>query len=139
MPPLHEPKLTDLVSKAVADAKRLANAQMALVKTEMAASSGKVGLGAGLGIATAAMATFAVLFLLLTLAFVLVALGLPVWAGMLIVAVLLLIGAAITGLLARKNLQEATPPNLAIAEFEKTKAALSGSPMPVEAPKVAGP
>ena len=139
MPPLHEPKLTDLVSKAVADAKRLANAQMALVKTEMAASSGKVGLGGGSGISTAARATFAGLCLLLPLACVLVALGLPVWAGMLIVAVLLLIGAAITGLLARKNLQEATPPNLAIAEFEKTKAALSGSPMPVEAPKVAGP
>jgi hypothetical protein len=59
---------------------------------------------------------------------VLVALGLPVWAGMLIVAVLLLIVGTITGLLAKKNFEEAKPPAVAMAEFEKTKAALSGKP-----------
>ena len=57
---------------------------------------GKIGKGAGLGIATAFIATFAILFLLLTIAFVLVALGLPIWAGMLIVFVLLVIGGAVT-------------------------------------------
>ena len=68
----------------------------------MSATGGKVGKGAGLGIATAGIAIFAILFLLLTLAFVLVALGLPIWAGMLIVGVLLIIAGTITGLLAQE-------------------------------------
>lgn len=130
MPPLpqHQPSIKDLVTKTVADAQRLAKAQAALFQSEIAATGGKVGKGAGLGIATAGIAIFAILFLLLTLAFALVALGLPIWAGMLIVGVLLIIAGTITGLLAKKSLEEAKPPNLAIAEFEKTKAALSGTP-----------
>ena len=59
---------------------------------------------------------------------------------MLIVGVLLIIAGTITGLLAKKFIEEAKPPNLAIAEFEKTKAALSGKPAdPVAAPIVAAP
>jgi hypothetical protein len=130
MPPQPQPSLKDLVSKAAADAQRLAKAQVALLQTEMAASGQKAGIGGALGVATALIAGFATLFLLLTLAFVLVALGLPVWAGMLIVSVLLLLTGAITGLLARKNFQEAKAPTLAISEFEKTKAALTGAPAP---------
>lgn len=126
--PKNQPSIKDLVTKTVADAQRLAKAQMALLQTEMSATGGKIGKGAGLGIATAGIAIFAILFLLLTLAFVLVALGLPIWAGMLIVGVILIIAGTITGLLAKKFLEEATPPTLAIAEFEKTKAALSGKP-----------
>ena len=137
MPPQPQPSIKQLVTKTVADAQRLAMAQAALLKTEMSATGTKVGTGAALGIATAGIAIFAVLFLLLTLAFVLVALGLPVWAGMLIVAVLLLITGAITALLARKNFEEAKPPAIAIAEFEKTKAALTGQPA-VELPEIPG-
>ena len=84
--------------------------------------------------------------LLVTLALVLVQLGLPPWAGFLIVAGLLILTAVITALLARKNFNEIQPPSLAMAEFEKTKAALSGAPAPDLAggpaegtPKVAGP
>jgi Putative Actinobacterial Holin-X, holin superfamily III len=127
--PQHQPSIKDLVTKTVADAQRLAKAQAALLQTEMSATGGKVGKGAGLGIATAGIAIFAILFLLLTLAFALVALGLPIWAGMLIVGIILIIAGTVTGLLAKKFIEEATPPNLAIAEFEKTKAALSGRPV----------
>ena len=133
--PKNQPSIKELVTKTVADAQRLAKAQAALLQNEMSATGGKVGKGAGLGIATAGIAIFAILFLLLTLAFALVALGLPIWAGMLIVGVILIIAGTITGLLAKKFLEEAKPPNLAIAEFEKTKAALSGKPAdPVSAP-----
>ena len=128
MPPQPEPSIKDLVAKAAAEAQRLAKAQAALLKTEMSESGTKAGIGGGLGIATAVIAGFATLFLLLTLAFVLVALGLPIWAGMLIVAIILLIAGTVTALLARKNFEEAKPPTLAIEEFEKTKAALSGKP-----------
>lgn len=128
MPPQAQPSIKDLVSKTVADAQRLAKAQAALLQAEMAETGGKIGMGSAMGIAALGMVTFASLFLLLTLAFVIVALGLPIWAGMLIVAGLLLVGAAITGLIARKNFTEIKAPEISKAEFEKTKAALSGSP-----------
>lgn len=133
MPPQPQPSIKDLVTKTAADAQRLAKAQVALLQAEVSATGGKVGKGAGLGIATAGIAFFIVMFLLLTLAFGLVALGLPIWASMLIVTVLLIIAATITGLLAKKSFEEAKAPVVAMEEFEKTKAALSGqSATPVE-------
>jgi fatty acid desaturase len=138
MPPQPEPSIKDLVAKAAAEAQRLAKAQTALLKTELSESSAKVGVGGGLGIATAVIAWFATLFVLLTLAFVLVALGLPIWAGLLIVAVLLIIAGAVTALLARKNFEGVKGPTLTMEEFEKTKAALSGTPLVVEPPELPG-
>ena len=132
MPPQPQPSIKDLVTKTVSDAQRLAKAQAALLQTEMAATGNKLGKGGAFGVITGIMAFFATMFLLLTLAFVLVALGLPVWAGMLIVAVLLIIIGAITGFLAKKNFEEAKPPEIAKAEFEKTKAALSGKTTPAD-------
>jgi hypothetical protein len=128
MPPQPQPSIKALVTKTVADAQRLAKAQAALLQTEISATGNRIGKGGALGIVTGVMAFFATMFLLLTLAFVLVALGLPVWAGMLIVAVLLIIVGAITGFLAKREFEEAKPPAIAMAEFEKTKAALSGKP-----------
>lgn len=142
MPPQPPPSIKELVAKTVADAQRLAKAQMTLLQTEVSASGARVGKGGALGIVTGMMAFFAVLFLLLTIAFVLVALGLPVWAGMLIVAVLLLVVGGITGLMAKKEFEQAKPPELAMAELEKTKAALSGKPveeLPAPAPPAAPP
>ncbi len=136
--PKQQPSIKDLVTKTAADAQRLAKAQVALLQKEMAETGGKIGAGSAFGIATALVAFFAMMFLLLTIAFVLVALGLPVWAGMLIVFALLVVIAAITGFLAKKNFDEAKPPAIAMAEFEKTKAALSGKPL-VDAPAVVSP
>ena len=130
MPPQPDPSLKALVEKTIADAKRLANAQAALAKTELGSSGQNAGIGAGLGVATAIIAGFATLFLLVTLALGLVQMGLMPWLAFLIVAVLLIIIGAVTGLLARKKIEEAKPPNLAIAEFEKTKAILTGKPIP---------
>jgi hypothetical protein len=138
MPPQPEPSIKDLVTKTVADAQRLAKAQTALLKTEVSATGNKIGIGGALGVATAFIAGFATLFLLLTLAFVIVALGLPIWAGLLIVAVLLIITGTITGLIAKKNFEEAKAPVIAMAEFEKTKAALSGTPVDIDVPEIPG-
>lgn len=126
MPPQSPPSIRELLAKAASDSKRLATAQIALTKAEVGASGQKIGVGAGLGIATLCLIFFAVLFLLVTLALVLVQVGLPAWAGFLIVGGLLIIGALITALLARKSFSTIKPPSLAVAEFEKTKAALSG-------------
>lgn len=134
MPPQPSPSIKDLINKTVADAQRLGRAQIALLQTEMSASGAKVGKGGALGIVAATMALFGFLFILLTLAFVLVALGLPVWAGMLIVAVLLIIVAAVAGLVAKKEFENVKGPEVAMAELEKTKAALSGQPEEPAAP-----
>lgn len=139
MPPQSPPSLKELLSKAVADSKRLATAQVALAKAEVGASGQKIGIGAGLGIATLGLMFFAVLFLLVTLALVLVQVGLQPWAGFLIVGGVLIIGALITALLARKSFNDIRPPSRAIAEFEKTKVALSGISAPgVELPPITG-
>jgi len=119
--------LKQLAAKAAADAQRLATAQAALFKVELADTGKKVGVGGALGVATLVIALFGTLFVLLTLAFVLVALGLPLWAGFCIVAVLLLAAAAVTALLAKRNIEQAKGPELALAELERTKAALGGS------------
>ncbi len=136
MPPHAEPSLKDLIAKTAADAQRLAKAQATLFKVELADTGKNVGTGGALGVATLVIALFAVLFVLLTIAFVLVALGLPVWAGMLIVAGLLLVAGAVTGLLAKRSLEKAKGPELAIAELEKTKAALA--PPTPESPELPG-
>lgn len=130
MPPQAPPSIKELLTKAVADSKRLATAQIALTKAEVSASGQRIGVGAGLGIATLGIMFFAVMFLLVTLALVLVQWGLQPWAGFLIVVGLLIICAVITALLARKSFNDITPPTLAIAEFEKTKVALSGIATP---------
>jgi hypothetical protein len=130
MPPQPPPSLRELVAKTAADARRLATAQIALAKAELSASGEKIGYGAALGLATAGIAFFAVLFLLVTLALVLVALGLPPWAGFLIITALLLIGGAVTGLLARRSFEGISPPSATMAEIEKTKAALAGPDEP---------
>ena len=57
MPPQPQPSIKALVTKSVADAQRLAKAQMALLQTEMSATGGKIGAGSALGIATALVAT----------------------------------------------------------------------------------
>lgn len=126
MPPQAPPSIKQLVTKTATDAQRLAKAQIALLQAEMAETGGRIGKGSALGIATAGIAFFATGFLLLTLAFVLVALGLPIWAGMLIVTVLLLASAAVTALLARKSFEGIKAPELSKVELERTKAALAG-------------
>lgn len=126
MPPQPQPSIRQLVAKTAADAQRLAKAQIALLQAEMAETGGRIGKGSALGIATAGIAFFATLFLLLTLAFVIVALGLPIWAGMLIVTGLLIAAAAITGVLARKAFEGISAPSLSKVELERTKTALAG-------------
>lgn len=127
MPPQAQPRLKDLVAKTLADAQRLAKAQVDLTKAELSKSGNKVGIGGGLGVAALMAAWFAVLFLLVTLALGIWQMGLQPWAAFGIVALLLIATAALAGFLARRNFEQISPPTLAMAEFEKTKAALSGT------------
>lgn len=127
MPPHAQPSIKELVAKTAADAQRLAKAQMDLAKAEISQSGNKIGAGGGLGVGALMAAWFAVLFLLVTLALGIWQLGLQPWAAFGIVALLLIATAALCGLLARRNFEQIKGPNLAMAELEKTKAALSGT------------
>ena len=67
----------------------------------------------------------AVIFLLVTLAYVLVAVGLPVWAGFGIVTLFLILVAAIMGLVGKKRAGKVQAPERTIKEFEETKSAFT--------------
>jgi hypothetical protein len=91
-------------ARAVAeDASALVKAELALAKAELTEGIREKAVGAGLLAAAAVFGWLGFQGLLITLGFVL-ALFLPGWAAALIVTLLLLVGAAIAGLLARKRL-----------------------------------
>ena len=84
-----EPSIAQLVTSATADVKTLVNDQIELTKVEIKTSAQTAGKSMGMLAGAAFVGVLCIIFLLVTLAYVLVALGLPVWAGFLIVAVLL--------------------------------------------------
>jgi hypothetical protein len=128
MPPEPQPRISDLLSRAVTDAKRLATAQVALTKTELNQTTGTLAAGSAFGVAALGMVSLGTVFLLFTLVYVLVQLGLPVWASFLIITVLLFVGAAVFLFGAKRKFSSIKGPTLAMAEFEKTKQAFSGRP-----------
>jgi membrane protein implicated in regulation of membrane protease activity len=81
------------------------------------------------------MAALGGIFLLVTLAYVLVALGLPVWAGFGIVTLLLFIVAAILGLLGKKESAKIKGPERTIAQIEQTTATLQSAVEQVAEPR----
>ena len=76
----------------------------------------------------AVLAFLGFIFLLVTLAYVLVALGLPVWAGFGIVTLLLIIVAVVLFLVGRAGMKKIRGPERSIAAIEATKVALAGVP-----------
>lgn len=122
--------LKTLVTSAIADMQRLIKAQIELAKIEISGSAQAAAKTGGLLTGAIVLAGTGGLFLLVTIAYVLVALGLPVWAGFGIVTGVLFLVAVILGLLARSSAKKIKGPQRTIAEINKTKAALSGSPQP---------
>lgn len=119
--------LKGLVAAAVADLQRLIRAQVQLAKLELQQTGREAAKTSVFLILALSMAGTGGLFLLVTIAYVLVALGLPVWAGFGIVTLFLFIVAAVFGLMGRREAQRIKGPERTIAQIEKTKAMLSGS------------
>lgn len=123
------PTLVDLVRDAAQESTSIVRGEIDLAKAELRESAQKGGKGAGM-VAGAAFLGFTAWFLItFAAAFGLVALGLPVWAGMLIVAVVYLLVAGVLGLLARREFQrikglERTQ-TVAKETIEEAKAALT--------------
>ena len=95
---------------------------------QRAEQSGRAAGKSGIFIVGAlSMAAMGGVFLLVTLAYVLVALGLPVWAGFGIVTLVLFLVAAVLGLLGKKASPKTKGPDRTIAQIEQTKAALQSA------------
>lgn len=128
--------LKGLIAAAVADLQRLIRAQVQLAKLELQQTGREAAKTSILLVGALVMGGTAALFLLVTIAYVLVALGLPVWAGFGIVTLVLFIVAAVLGLLGKKESEKIKGPERTIAQIEQTKAMLSrGSAAPTDAGK----
>ena len=118
-----------LISSVTADAKRLMQDQTELTKMEARGNSKAAGTTGGLFAGAAFLGVFGLLFILITLAFVLVAVGVPEWAGFGIVALVLVLVAAILAGAGRAKANKLSG-GLAVskAEWAKTREALTGQP-----------
>lgn len=129
--------LGTIVSGITQDFSTLVRGEIELVKTEMRETAQTVARGGGLLAGAGVLAFLGFVFLLVTLAYV-IAIWLPVWAGFGIVTLLLIIVAAILGVVGKKRLDEVQGIPRSQASIEKTKAALSRKPA-LEAPVVPAP
>lgn len=128
MPDPRQPSLGQLISSTIDSAKRLGQAQVALIQAEIKAD-GQAIVGVGiLGLVAVGSISLATIFLLVTIAYVIVQLGLPVWAGFGIVTLLLIITAGVAGFLAYVKSQKIKGPELAMQELQKTQEALGATP-----------
>jgi len=120
----NQPSISELVSKTIMDAKRLATAQLALAKAEIQASKKAITAATALGLTALILAPLAIVFLLFTLAYGLQQMGLQTWAAFGIVSLLILIVIGITAALAVSQAKKVKGPELAIRELNKTVEAL---------------
>jgi len=121
-----DPSIRALVVSATSDAQRLVKAQLELAQAEIRADSQTIGATAGMFIGAAVLAFLGFVFLLVTAAYVLVQLGLPVWAGFGIVTLVLLIVAIVLGLLGRRRARQIKGLEQTKQSFAATTEALSG-------------
>jgi hypothetical protein len=120
-----EASVAELVNSVITDGQALVKQQIELAKSELSYSAKQAAATSGMLIGAGVLGFLAFVFLLVAGAYGIVAAGLPVWAGFLIVAGVLLLVAAILGLLGRSRSKQVGPPQRAIAQANETKAALS--------------
>jgi hypothetical protein len=99
----------ELVQTAVSQISTLVRDELALARTEMISKAKRVGLGGGLVGAAGALAFYG-LGLVLALAVALLALVWPLWAALLVVAVVVFAAAGVAALAGKRAITTATPP-----------------------------
>lgn len=98
-----ERTIGQLVADASNDLSAIVRSEIELAKVEISNDAKNAGKGAGMFIGAAVFGAYGFGVLLLAIAWGIHALGLPVWAGLLIVAVLLFLGAGILALVGKKS------------------------------------
>ena len=135
-----ERTIGQLVADATHDLEGIVRGEIALAKAEVTSGAKVAGKGAGLLAGGAFLALIGLVFLLHSAAWG-IAEWLPVWAGYLIVAGVVLIIAVVLGLLGKRALDKARPaPERAIGQAQQTIAAIKnpqGGAAVVSAPPAA--
>jgi len=119
--------LGDIVAEVSEKASLLVRQEIELAKAEVADKVSKLTKGAVIGVAAGVFAIFGITMLFHTLAWFLDDLfnwDTSIWAGFLVVTVVLFLLAALAGLIASRLFKKGAPPmpNLAIEEAKKTRA-----------------
>lgn len=120
-----QPSLGTLVSQVAKDAKALLNAQVALTRTEAQRTGQQIAVVSVFGLIALSAVAMASLFGLIALAFGFSAMGLPQWAGFLIVTGILLLAAIIAAVVAKVRSGKITGLHVAQAEWQATSEAVS--------------
>ena len=119
-----ERTIGQLVADATHDLEGIVRGEIALAKAEVTDGAKVIGKGVGLLAGAAFLALMGLVFLLHSAAWG-ISVWLPVWAGYLIVAVVVLIIGAVLALLGKKALETARPaPERAIDQAQQTIAAI---------------
>jgi cobalamin biosynthesis protein CobD/CbiB len=118
--------LGEIVSEVSEKASLLVREEIELAKAEVLAKAKTMGRGAGIGVAAGVFLIFALVMFLHTLAWLLVEVfDLQIWVGFGIVTLLLVVFAAIAGLLAARWLKAGPPtPDMAIEQAKITRQTL---------------
>ena len=131
-----ERTIGQLVADATHDLEGIVRGEIALAKAEVTTGAKVIGKGVGLLAGAAFLGLMALVFFLHSAAWG-IAEWLPVWAGYLIVATVVLIIAAVLALLGKKALDKAQPsPDRAIDQAQQTIAVLKS---PLGEPTVTTP
>ncbi|HKF79238.1 MAG TPA: phage holin family protein [Thermoleophilaceae bacterium] len=125
-PDTAEKSLGDIVSDVSEKASLLVREEIELAKAEVREKVSKLTKGAGVGLAAGVILVFAFVMFLQALAWFindLLDVTSALWAGFAIVTGILILVAAVAGLLARRWLRSGTPPTpeLAIEEAKRTR------------------
>ena len=119
-----ERTIGQLVADVTDDLQGIVRGEIALARAEVTSGAKVAGKGAGLLAGAAFLALMGVVFILHGAAWG-IAEWLPVWAGYLIVAAVVLLVAMILGVLGKKSLDKARPaPERAIEQAQQTIAAI---------------
>jgi uncharacterized membrane protein YqjE len=113
--------LGSLIARTVSNGQQMVKSQITLAQAELKSTgeaAAKIGIFAIIAIGSVTLFT---IFLLITVAYVLVELGLPIWAGFGIVAAFLLLVAIIMALLAKGQAGKLNGPKIVVEELQQTK------------------
>ena len=97
------------------DINTLVRLYVQLAKTELRSSAKALGLAVAMSLVAIGLVLLASLFLLIALAYGLIAIGLPAWAGFLIIAGAVLVMVAVLGLIAKQQFKKVTLPDRTLA------------------------
>lgn len=122
-----EQPLGDIIRAISGDVQELVRDEVQLAKAELAPAAKNGGIGAGLLAGAAFFGVSAVFILYFCVVYVLVRLGLPVWASFLIVGAALLVLAAVLGAIGYSMVRKVKAPQRTIAQAKQTVDAVKAS------------